>query len=72
MSRDFIGALLQLNAEKGVPQDILIHTLEQAIEFLREDECVEITPEAVRLRKNELDATRRAKAARRAKRSPAS
>ena len=32
MNRDFIGALLQLNAEKGVPQDILIQTLEQAIE----------------------------------------
>ena len=32
MNRDFIGALLQLNAEKGVPQEILIHTLEQAIE----------------------------------------
>ena len=32
MNRDFIGALLRLNAEKGVPQDILIHTLEQAIE----------------------------------------
>jgi N utilization substance protein A len=32
MNRDFIGALLQLNAEKGVPQDVLIHTLEQAIE----------------------------------------
>ncbi len=32
MNRDFIGALLQLNAEKGVPQEVLIHTLEQAIE----------------------------------------
>ena len=32
MNRDFIGALLQLNAEKGVPQEILIQTLEQAIE----------------------------------------
>lgn len=32
MNRDFIGALLQLNAEKGVPQDILLQTLEQAIE----------------------------------------
>ena len=32
MKRDFIGALLQLNAEKGVPQEILIRTLEQAIE----------------------------------------
>jgi N utilization substance protein A len=32
VNRDFIGALLQLNAEKGVPQDILLQTLEQAIE----------------------------------------
>jgi len=32
MNRDFIGALLQLNAEKGVPQEILLRTLEQAIE----------------------------------------
>jgi N utilization substance protein A len=32
VNRDFIGALLQLNAEKGVPQEILIETLEQAIE----------------------------------------
>ena len=32
VNRDFVGALLQLNAEKGVPQEILIHTLEQAIE----------------------------------------
>ena len=32
MNRGFIGALLQLNAEKGVPQEILIRTLEQAIE----------------------------------------
>ena len=32
VNRDFIGALLQLNAEKGVPQEVLIQTLEQAIE----------------------------------------
>ena len=32
MNRDFIGALLQLNAEKGVPQEVLLQTLEQAIE----------------------------------------
>ena len=31
MNRDFIGALLQLNAEKGVPKEVLIETLEQAI-----------------------------------------
>ncbi len=32
MSRDFVGALLQLNAEKGVPREHLIHTIEDAIE----------------------------------------
>ena len=40
-------------------------SLDQALEFLREDECVEITPGAVRLRKTELDKTARLKAARR-------
>ena len=39
-------------------------SLEQALEFLREDECVEITPEAVRLRKVDLDQTARVKQAR--------
>ncbi len=39
-------------------------SLEAAVEFLREDECVEITPESVRLRKVELDKLRRQKAAR--------
>ncbi len=39
-------------------------TLEAAVEFLREDECVEVTPESVRLRKVELDKTRRQKVAR--------
>jgi GTP-binding protein len=39
-------------------------SLDQALEFLREDECVEVTPQAVRLRKTELDATGRQKAAR--------
>jgi GTP-binding protein len=40
------------------------HTLESAVEFLREDECVEITPESTRLRKVELDKLKRQKAAR--------
>jgi GTP-binding protein len=40
-------------------------SLDQALEFLREDECVEITPGAVRLRKVELDKVARTKAARR-------
>ena len=43
-------------------------SLEQALEFLREDECVEMTPEAVRLRKAALGKTERLKAARRARR----
>jgi GTP-binding protein len=39
-------------------------SLDQALEFLREDECVEVTPKAVRLRKVALDKTERVKAAR--------
>jgi len=42
-------------------------SLDQALEFLREDECVEVTPARVRLRKAVLDATQRAKHARRAR-----
>jgi GTP-binding protein len=40
------------------------HTLESAVEFLREDECVEVTPKSLRLRKVELDKLKRQKAAR--------
>ena len=39
-------------------------SLDQALEFLREDECVEVTPAAVRLRKVELEAPERGEAAR--------
>ena len=39
-------------------------SLDQALEFVREDEAVEVTPHAVRLRKVELEATARVKAAR--------
>jgi GTP-binding protein TypA/BipA len=46
-----------------VPHRML--SLDQAVEFLREDECVEVTPGAVRLRKLVLDKTGRLKAARR-------
>jgi GTP-binding protein len=41
--------------------------LEQAMEFCAEDECVEVTPEVVRVRKVELDATTRARSRSRAK-----
>ncbi|MGI8752260.1 MAG: translational GTPase TypA [Acidimicrobiales bacterium] len=36
-------------------------SLEQALEFIREDECVEVTPSTVRLRKVVLDASTRAR-----------
>ncbi|MBR7835975.1 translational GTPase TypA [Actinospica durhamensis] len=42
-------------------------SLEQALEFCREDECVEITPKYVRIRKVVLDASTRGRSAARAK-----
>jgi GTP-binding protein len=48
--------------ERLIPPKIL--SLDQALEFVREDECVEVTPGAVRLRKTVLDATQRQKLAR--------
>lgn len=42
-------------------------TLEECLEFAREDECVEVTPEVVRIRKVELDANARARATSRLK-----
>jgi GTP-binding protein TypA/BipA len=42
-------------------------SLDQALEFIREDEAVEVTPSNVRLRKVELDANLRGRAAKRAK-----
>jgi GTP-binding protein len=52
-----------------VPHRML--SLDQALAFLREDECVEVTPGAVRLRKVVLDKTERMKAARRVRRTVA-
>jgi GTP-binding protein len=46
-------------------------SLDQALEFLREDECIEVTPAVVRLRKVALDQTSRVKLARAAKREAA-
>ncbi|HET9442988.1 MAG TPA: translational GTPase TypA, partial [Acidimicrobiales bacterium] len=42
-------------------------SLEQALEFIEEDECVEVTPRNVRLRKVVLDASSRGRMAKRAK-----
>ena len=55
------------NFENLVPPRRL--TLEESLEFAREDECVEVTPEIVRIRKVVLDQTDRARATARAKRS---
>jgi len=57
MSRDFIGALLQLNAEKGVPREQLVRTVEDAIQsaYRRvapgyEDVYVNLEPETGEMR----------------------
>jgi GTP-binding protein len=46
-------------------------SLDQALEFIREDECVEITPDVVRMRKVALDQNSRVKLARRRAKEPA-
>jgi GTP-binding protein len=46
-------------------------SLEECLEFAREDECVEVTPEATRIRKVELDANIRARFASARKRASA-
>uniref|UniRef100_UPI0025FF57C5 translational GTPase TypA n=1 Tax=Nocardioides sp. TaxID=35761 RepID=UPI0025FF57C5 len=55
------------NFEKLVPPRKL--SLEQCLEFCREDECVEVTPETVRIRKVVLDQNERAKTASRARKA---
>ena len=39
-------------------------TLEECLEFAREDECVEVTPEAIRIRKVILESNERVRQAR--------
>ncbi|MFT8636878.1 MAG: translational GTPase TypA [Pseudoclavibacter sp.] len=46
----------RMNASKAM-------TLEESLDFIRDDECVEVTPEAVRIRKVVLDAGERHKVA---------
>ncbi len=64
----------QLNNIRSSTAEVLVRlvparnlSLDQALEFLREDECVEVTPEMVRLRKVELDKGKRVKLTRKAK-----
>ena len=46
-------------------------SLEQALEFIRDDEAVEVTPKSIRLRKRELSASKRQTMASRRKREAA-
>ncbi len=62
----------QLNNIRSSTSEVLVRlvphrqlSLDQALEFLREDECVEVTPDKVRLRKLALDRVSRTRAARR-------
>ena len=55
------------NFEKLIPPKRL--SLEQCLEFCREDECVEVTSQSVRIRKLVLDANDRAKTASRARKA---
>jgi GTP-binding protein len=54
------------NTENVVPPRKL--SLEQSLEFCRDDECIEVTPETVRIRKVVLDQKERGRTASRAKR----
>ena len=53
--------------ERLIPPKVL--SLEQSLEFCRDDECVEVTPSAIRLRKTVLDTTAREKSSAAAKRA---
>jgi GTP-binding protein len=55
--------------ERLIPPKIL--NMEQALEFCREDECIEVTPKTVRVRKVIFDANERARNASRAKKQNA-
>ena len=57
MNRDFIGALLQLNAEKNIPREQLVHAVSEAIQSAyrrvspgNENVWVDVDPETGRIR----------------------
>jgi GTP-binding protein len=53
--------------ERLIPPKLL--NMEQALEFCREDECIEVTPTTVRVRKVALDQNERARLASKAKKA---
>jgi transcription termination/antitermination protein NusA len=57
VNRDFVGALLQLNAEKNIPREQLVRTVAEAIQAAyrrttpgNENVCVDVDPETGRIR----------------------
>ena len=67
---DLLPQAVQNGQTAGDGQDLL-GVREQALEFCREDECVEVTPEVVRIRKVILDQTERARTLSRQKKQDA-
>jgi GTP-binding protein len=53
--------------ERLIPPRLM--SLEQSLEYCREEECLEVTPKNVRIRKLVLDANERAKQRNRAKKA---
>ena len=41
----------------------ILMTLEECMEYIQQDECIEVTPKSVRMRKSMLDENERSKAA---------
>ena len=61
MSADRKLEILRAVEGSGLP---VRHTLEQALEFIEDDELVEVTPESIRIRKKLLQEHERRRAAR--------
>jgi GTP-binding protein len=57
------------NFESMTPSRVL--SLEESLEFAGDDECVEVTPDAIRIRKVELDASARQRSTARLKKQNA-
>ncbi|MBN1419580.1 MAG: translational GTPase TypA, partial [Planctomycetes bacterium] len=68
-----VSNVRQSTSEKNVPLDAVVaFNLEEALEYVREDELVEVTPKAIRLRKRFLDEDERKRRARQDALGPAS
>jgi len=67
-----VSNVRQSTSEKNVPLDAVARfNLEEALEYIRDDELVEVTPKAIRLRKRILDEEERKRRAREEAMGPA-